>query len=150
MVRVEVAEHDDVTAFVDEAANQRREHRDFAAAEPPVARVEVDHDDVEPGGARVEVAVVHAGEVALDDVSEKNGCLFFMPGSHNDAELGRTAGGFGNINSIFQESDYPEWSEREMVPMVLNAGDATFREQRKIAFVYLLRSAVSALAQTPA
>ena len=69
-----------------------------------------------------------------------------MPGSHNDAELGRAAGGFGNINSIFQESDYPEWSEREMVPMVLNAGDATFREQRKIAFVYLLRSAVSALA----
>ena len=71
--------------------------------------------------------------MALDDVSEKNGCLFFMPGSHNDAELGRAAGGFGNINSIFQESDYPEWSEREMVPMVLNAGDATFREQRNIA-----------------
>ena len=41
--------------------------------------------------------------MALDDVSEKNGCLFFMPGSHRDAELGRVAGGFGNINKIFQD-----------------------------------------------
>ena len=41
--------------------------------------------------------------VALDDVSEKNGCLFFMPGSHKDAELGRVAGGFGNMNKIFED-----------------------------------------------
>ncbi len=89
--------------------------------------------------------------VALDDVSEKNGCLFFMPGSHNDAELGRAAGGFGNINSIFQESDYPEWSEREMVPMVLNAGDATFREPRKTALsVCYSRSQRCLGPQTPA
>ena len=74
-----------------------------------------------------------------------------MPGSHNDAELGRAAGGFGNINSIFQESDYPEWSEREMVPMVLNAGDATFREPHTIALsVCCRRSQRFSCPQTPA
>jgi hypothetical protein len=52
--------------------------------------------------------------------------MFFMPGSHKDAELGRAAGGFGNINKIFSAEDYPEWQDREMVPMVLKAGDATF------------------------
>jgi hypothetical protein len=74
--------------------------------------------------------------VVLDEVSETNGCLFFMPGSHTDAELGGEDDRDGdgglmtrNINAIFQ-SDYPEWSEREMVPMLLNAGDATFRKRR--------------------
>eukprot|EP01046_Picozoa_sp_COSAG06_P084322 COSAG06_NODE_31134_length_526_cov_1.416862_1_plen_75_part_10 len=49
--------------------------------------------------------------VALDAATMRNGALHFIPNSHAEAELGRTAGGFGDMNQIFE--DYPQWVNRE-------------------------------------
>eukprot|EP01051_Picozoa_sp_SAG22_P023686 SAG22_NODE_6223_length_883_cov_2.096939_1_plen_214_part_10 len=48
--------------------------------------------------------------LALDEATIKNGALHFIPGSWKEAELGRPAGGFGDMNKIFE--DYPEWVDR--------------------------------------
>ena len=62
--------------------------------------------------------------VALDEATLKNGALHFIPGSFKDAELGRTAGGFGDMNKIFE--DYPEWIDRSSDVIELPAGGASF------------------------
>lgn len=62
--------------------------------------------------------------VALDEVTMKNGALHFLPGSWREAELGRTAGGFGDMNKIFE--DYPEWADRTSKVIELPPGGASF------------------------
>ena len=62
--------------------------------------------------------------VALDAATLRNGALHFIPNSHAEAELGRPAGGFGDMNQIFE--DYPQWADREADLIELPAGGASF------------------------
>ena len=63
--------------------------------------------------------------VALDDVSEANGCMYFLPGTHRSATLGveSSSAGASGIGDIFQQ--YPEWLSIEPVANVLRAGDCS-------------------------
>ena len=61
--------------------------------------------------------------IALDDATLENGCLWYLPGTHQSArfdafELGSNLGGIFDI--------YPEWREVESVPAVLPAGGAVW------------------------
>jgi hypothetical protein len=59
--------------------------------------------------------------VALEDVNKQNGCMFYMSGTHLEAEPGldvATAGSVG-IGDIFQA--YPQWRDREPVAVELKA-----------------------------
>ena len=62
--------------------------------------------------------------LALDEATLRNGALHFIPNSHAEAELGRPAGGFGDMNKIFE--DYPQWVDREADLIELPAGGASF------------------------
>jgi phytanoyl-CoA hydroxylase len=61
--------------------------------------------------------------IALDDATVRNGCLWYLPGTHRSARfdlivLGPSFGG------LFDE--YPEWRELEPVPAPCAAGGAVF------------------------
>ncbi len=55
--------------------------------------------------------------VALDDATLKNGCLYFLPGTHKLAT-------FDNIGGLFEV--YPEWRGIEPVAAVMKAGSCSF------------------------
>lgn len=62
--------------------------------------------------------------VALDDVSQQNGCLYYLPGSHQQAEHSRNTG-IGNVfGDLFRV--YPEWLGIEPVPAECPAGSAVW------------------------
>lgn len=61
--------------------------------------------------------------VALDDVTYENGCLFFIPGSHQTTRL-EIAGIGKNMGSIF--SVYPELIKTQSVPALMKAGSCSF------------------------
>lgn len=61
--------------------------------------------------------------VALDDVTLENGCLFFIPGSHQKTTFENT--GIGkNMGGIFEV--YPEFKNTESKPVVIKAGSCSF------------------------
>ncbi|NQU38611.1 MAG: phytanoyl-CoA dioxygenase family protein [Lentisphaerae bacterium] len=62
--------------------------------------------------------------VALDDVTVQNGGLFFLPGSHKDAEFERNVSITDNIGGLFEA--YPEWKHREPVAAPMKAGSCSF------------------------
>ena len=61
--------------------------------------------------------------VALDDVTLSNGCLYFMPGTHQEAT-------FENSGITEQMADlfdvYPKWGERSALAAPMKAGDCSF------------------------
>jgi len=61
--------------------------------------------------------------VALDDATLKNGCLWYLPGTHKMA--GYQSIGIGeNLGDIFK--GYPEWKTIQAVPATAKAGSAVF------------------------
>lgn len=61
--------------------------------------------------------------VALDDATYENGCLFFIPGSHQTTRL-EIAGIGKNMGSIF--GIYPEFRRTKAVPALMKAGSCSF------------------------
>lgn len=61
--------------------------------------------------------------VALDDATYENGCLFFIPGSHQTTRL-EIAGIGKNMGSIF--SLYPEFLKTKSAPALMKAGSCSF------------------------
>jgi ectoine hydroxylase-related dioxygenase (phytanoyl-CoA dioxygenase family) len=61
--------------------------------------------------------------VALDDVTYENGCLFFLPGTHQTPRFDNVAIG-QNMADIFEV--YPEWREIKSVAAPMKAGSCSF------------------------
>lgn len=61
--------------------------------------------------------------IALDDATLENGCLWYLPGTHERARFDAFELG-SNLGGIFDA--YPEWREVESVPAVLPAGGAVW------------------------
>lgn len=61
--------------------------------------------------------------VALDDATYANGCMWYIPGSHQTARYENTPIGT-NMGDLF--AHYPEWKERDAVPCPCPAGSAVF------------------------
>lgn len=61
--------------------------------------------------------------VALDDATMENGCLYFMPGSHQATSFAE-AGISANMNAVFAQ--YPELAKHDLVAAPMKAGDASF------------------------
>ena len=62
--------------------------------------------------------------IALDDATLQNGCMYYLPGSHQIARFERR-GGFGpDLAVLFDE--YPEFRDIEPVPGAMKAGSAGF------------------------
>lgn len=62
--------------------------------------------------------------VALDDATQANGCMWYLPGTHLLADPGRNAGIGEDIASLFRA--YPEWKEIEPVCAACGAGSVVF------------------------
>jgi phytanoyl-CoA hydroxylase len=61
--------------------------------------------------------------IALDDATLANGCMYYMPGSHQSARFENV--GIGqNLDDLFKV--YPEWREIDPVPCPCPAGSAVF------------------------
>ena len=61
--------------------------------------------------------------IALDDATIKNGCMYFVPGSHKSAQFEKNAEFGTQVGALFDV--YPEWRELEAVPIELKAGSAS-------------------------
>jgi phytanoyl-CoA hydroxylase len=61
--------------------------------------------------------------VALDDATQDNGCLYFLPGTHKKTDY-RDIGITKNMNAIF--TLYPELASVEAVAAPMKAGSASF------------------------
>jgi phytanoyl-CoA hydroxylase len=61
--------------------------------------------------------------VALDDATQDNGCLYFLPGTHKKTDY-RHIGITKNMNAIF--TIYPELASVEAVAVPMRAGSASF------------------------
>lgn len=62
--------------------------------------------------------------VALDDATVENGCMYFIPGSHTEAKFDRNADFGPQMRQLFDV--YPQWAEREAVPITMRAGSCSF------------------------
>jgi phytanoyl-CoA hydroxylase len=62
--------------------------------------------------------------IALDDATIANGCMCYLPGTHETAEFGRNNGIGTDFGGLFKA--YPEW--RKMTPLVatMKRGDCGF------------------------
>lgn len=61
--------------------------------------------------------------IALEDATPHNGCLYFLPGTHQLATFDNV--GIGqHLDALFQV--YPEMAKIEAVPMPMKAGDCSF------------------------
>ena len=63
--------------------------------------------------------------LTLDDATVQNGCLYFLPGTHQTSRF-EPIGGLGRegIGQIFQE--YPEWEQVEPYVAEMRAGSCAF------------------------
>jgi len=61
--------------------------------------------------------------VALDDATQDNGCLYFLPGTHKKTDY-RDIGITNNMKAIF--TVYPELASVEAVAVPMKAGSASF------------------------
>lgn len=61
--------------------------------------------------------------IALDDITIQNGCMFFLPGSHQKRLEDHPAAGH-HVGAMF--STYPELGQMEPVPVVMPAGGCSF------------------------
>ena len=61
--------------------------------------------------------------VALDDATRDNGCLYFIPGTHQTATW-ENAGIGQNIGSLFEV--YPDWATHEAIAGPMKAGSCSF------------------------
>ena len=60
--------------------------------------------------------------IALNDATVQNGCMYFLPGSHQQADYERKGGFSPDIGALFDQ--YPEFREIEPVPAAMKAGSA--------------------------
>ncbi|MBT4101626.1 MAG: phytanoyl-CoA dioxygenase family protein [Gemmatimonadetes bacterium] len=61
--------------------------------------------------------------VALDDATPDNGCLYFIPGSHQEANWDNSPIG-QNMGELFEL--YPQWATRASFAAPMRAGSASF------------------------
>ena len=61
--------------------------------------------------------------IALDDVTVQNGCLYFLPGTFQQAEFTDIPLG-SNMKGMFESC--PQWAEINPVPAVMKAGSCSF------------------------
>ncbi len=68
--------------------------------------------------------------IALDDVDEENGCLWYVPGSHLWPELPPTGltGDMDAVRSVLTDSQFADFERR--VPVILKRGQAAFHHPR--------------------
>ena len=60
--------------------------------------------------------------IALEDATFQNGCLYFLPGTHQEASFDNV--GIGeNVGGLFEV--FPQWKDREPVPAPMRAGSAS-------------------------
>lgn len=62
--------------------------------------------------------------IALDDATPENGCMYYIPGSHRQAEFERNVGIGTNIGDLFRA--YPEWRAINPVSAAAPAGSAVW------------------------
>ena len=62
--------------------------------------------------------------IALEDATLGNGCMWFIPGTHRLAELGRNVGIGQNQADLFKV--YPRMAEADPVAAPMKAGDCSF------------------------
>ena len=62
--------------------------------------------------------------IALNDATIQNGCMYFLPGSHLQADYERKGGFSPDVGALFDQ--YPEFHSVDPVPVVLRAGSASF------------------------
>ena len=62
--------------------------------------------------------------IALNDATVQNGCMYFLPGSHQQADYERKGGFSPDIGALFDQ--YPEFREIEPVPAAMKADSAGF------------------------
>ena len=62
--------------------------------------------------------------IALDDATEANGCMCYLPGTHKTAEFERNVPISPSIGKLFKA--YPEWSSMEPVVGTMKRGDCGF------------------------
>ena len=62
--------------------------------------------------------------IALNDATMQNGCMYFLPGSHQQADYERKGDFSADIGALFDQ--YPEFREIEPVPAEMKAGSAGF------------------------
>jgi len=62
--------------------------------------------------------------IALNDATVQNGCMYFLPGSHQQADYERKGDFSADIGALFDQ--YPEFREIEPVPAAMKAGSAGF------------------------
>jgi ectoine hydroxylase-related dioxygenase (phytanoyl-CoA dioxygenase family) len=63
--------------------------------------------------------------IALDDATQQNGCLYFLPGSHQTSRFD-TSGRLGQAGIGDLIDDYPEWTAIEPQPVEVKAGAGIF------------------------
>lgn len=61
--------------------------------------------------------------LALDDATLANGCLWYLPGTHQEATF-QSAGIGENLGDLFKT--YPQWKKLKAVPATCVAGSAVF------------------------
>jgi phytanoyl-CoA hydroxylase len=61
--------------------------------------------------------------LALDDATIENGCLWYLPGTHQEATFELVSIG-ENLGDIFRA--YPQWRQVKAVPAMAKAGSAVF------------------------
>jgi ectoine hydroxylase-related dioxygenase (phytanoyl-CoA dioxygenase family) len=61
--------------------------------------------------------------VALDDVTLENGCMWFIPGSHQTATFDNATIG-PNMGDLFKI--YPDWKKLKAIPIPMKAGSCSF------------------------
>jgi len=61
--------------------------------------------------------------IALDDATQQNGCMYFIPGSHKEA-TGENVGIGPNMRALF--GVYPQWSTRKPFIAEMKAGSCSF------------------------
>ena len=61
--------------------------------------------------------------VALDDATYENGCLYFLPGTHNSATFDNVGIGH-NLRDLFKV--YPQWLETDSIAAPMKAGSCSF------------------------
>jgi len=62
--------------------------------------------------------------IALDDATVENGCMYYIPGSHKEAEFERSVPIGPSIGKLFKA--YPEWAEKKPIVGRMKRGDCGF------------------------
>jgi ectoine hydroxylase-related dioxygenase (phytanoyl-CoA dioxygenase family) len=62
--------------------------------------------------------------IALDDATVENGCMYYLPGTHKQAEFERSVPIGASMGKLFKA--YPEWKEIKPIVGTMKRGDCGF------------------------